>query len=109
MLYCKFCGEPLNEGGKCPNNHAFKKMCMNCAHLGAIEDAETGKASLVCMNEENKKAALEKMLKLLEGSKSGYAVKTLEIEPVPLKKPELKCGKWELSPVVREEVLDMFV
>ena len=105
--YCKFCGEPLNEEGKCPNGHEFKKMCLNCIYCTEdISDEEN--ATFLCMNEENKKNALNKMLELLKKEGGGYAVKNLEIEPVPLKKPTLKCGKWELDETVMREILGMF-
>lgn len=101
--YCRFCGETLNEEGLCPNGHEFKKMCVNCIYCN--EDAED---TLVCMNEDNKKAALNKMLELLKSEGGGYAVKTLEIEPVPLKKPTLKCGRWELDETIVKDVIGMF-
>lgn len=110
MVYCNLCGEKLGEDGKCPNNHVFKKMCLNCACLGSTEnDGESGKAALVCLSEENKKEAMEKMLTILKENGGGYSVKNLEIEPVPLKKPELKCKRWSLSEAAREEVLNLFV
>lgn len=110
MNYCRFCGEPLNAEGLCPNKHEFKKMCINCAFLGETpEDEETGKRALVCTNEENKKAALNKMMKLLEENGGGYSVKVLEIEPVPLKAETKKCGKWKLSDEAKDAVLSMFV
>jgi hypothetical protein len=109
MEYCKFCGEKLNAEGKCPNNHEFKKMCINCAFIGETEpDAESGKKSLVCMNEDNKKAALSKMMDAIKEAGGGYSVKTLEIEPVPLKKPNLKCARWELSEDVKNAALELF-
>ena len=109
MLYCKFCGAQLDEEGKCPNDHSFKKMCINCEFCGESEpDEETGKKNLVCLNEENKAAALDKMLNLLKENGGGYSVKALEIEPVPLKKVTLKCGKWSLSEDAKEEVLALF-
>lgn len=109
MEYCKFCGEPLNEKGLCPNNHEFKKMCVNCAFLGETEpDEDSGKRTLVCTNEENKRTALNKMMKLLEENGGGYSVKVLEIEPVPLKAVTKKCGKWELSKSVELELTNLF-
>jgi hypothetical protein len=109
MLYCKFCGEKLNEDGQCPNNHDFKKMCINCAFIGETEsDEKTGKKALVCMNEDNKKAALAKMMDLINEAGGGYSVKTLEIEPVPLKKPNLKCMRWALSDETKTAVLNLF-
>ena len=109
MYYCKFCGEPLDENGKCPNGHEAKKMCINCEFCGETEpDEASGKISLVCTNEENRKAALEKMMGLLKENGGGYAVKVLEIEPVPLKKVTLKCGKWRLSDDAASEWMAMF-
>ena len=108
MVYCKFCGEKLNEEGQCPNNHEFKKMCLNCAFCAEVEEAESGKSYFICSNEENKETAKEKMLKLLEENKGGYSVTNLEIAPLPIKRPELKCSKWELNDVVKDEVLGLF-
>ena len=109
LTYCRLCGEKVELDGKCPNSHEFKKMCINCAFIGeTAADDVSEKKSLVCMNEENRKEALNKMLKILEENGGGYTVKNLEIEPVPLKKPTLKCGKWCLSEEVKEEVLALF-
>ena len=104
--YCIICGEPLNEEGHCPNGHEFKKMCLNCRFCGRL-DKNTDE--LVCLNEDNKKAAMDKMLELLSKEGGGYSVKKLEIEPVPLKKPSLKCGKWEVDKLrVSEHVFTLF-
>jgi hypothetical protein len=110
MITCKYCGEALNADGTCPNKHEFKKMCLNCGFLGdTAADEVSGKKALICTNEENKNAAYEKLMDILKKEANGYEVSKLEIKPVPLKKPELKCPKWELSKAVKEEILNMFV
>lgn len=109
MEYCKFCGEPLNEEGKCPNVHEFKKMCINCefcVNNGAMND--DGEAILVCDNAENKAAAIQKMMDLLNKEKNGYSVTKLEVEPVPLKKVTLKCPKWALTNSIKHELPELF-
>lgn len=109
--YCIYCGEKLGKDGNCPNNHKLKKMCLNCEFLGETEeDPETGKKSLICTNEENKKYAMDRMMKMLEENGGGYSVKVLEIEPVPLKTETKKCGKWRLSRAIEEQLVnDLFV
>ena len=100
--YCRLCGTPLEEG-VCPNGHNFKKMCLNCEDCGVNADGE-----LVCKNAENLKATFDKMMSALSGITESYAVKTLEIQPVALKKPTLKCGKWHLSNEVANDFVKMF-
>ena len=80
---CVFCGEELDDKG----------LCMN----------------MTCQNEDNKKKALKKMLETLKNEGGGYAVKTLEIEPLPLKKPTLKCQNWTLSAVILNKLPELFV
>jgi len=96
---CVFCGEPLNEDGVCENIHSFKKMCLNCQFCDGM----------YCQNEDNKQKALEKMLETLKKESGGYSVKTLEIEPLPLKKPALKCSNWALSENIRVQLPALFV
>ena len=100
---CKFCGEPLNEEGLCPNEHVFKKMCLNCTSCGKNEDGE-----LVCKNEANLKSAFDKIMAAVKDAAQAYSVKNLEIAPLPLKKPTNKCGLWELSADVITEIAGMF-
>lgn len=100
--FCKFCGEPLQEG-VCRNKHTYKKMCLNCEYCGKNEDGE-----LVCKNEENLKSAFDKIMAAVSGVTQSYSVKNLVIEPIPLKKPTAKCGSWRLSDAVLTEILDMF-
>lgn len=97
--FCKFCGEPLTDGHK----HEFKKMCLNCEWLKTNDNGEQ-----VCRNETNMHNALEKMYETLR-SINGYNVTKIEVEPVPLKKPTNKCGQWELSKEVLEELVNLFV
>ena len=105
---CVYCGEPLDDEGVCENVHTFKKMCINCAYCTEeLSDDENG--TLFCGNEVNKKNALNKMLETLKKEGGGYAVKTLEIEPLPLKKPTLKCSNWELRKDILDSLTDLFV
>lgn len=101
--FCKFCGEPLNEEGLCPNGHVFKKMCLNCTSCGKNEDNE-----LVCKNEANLKSAFDKIMAAVQGASQAYSVKNLEIAPLPLKKPTNKCGLWELNNEVLNELIGAF-
>ena len=96
---CVFCGEELDDKGLCMNTHTFKKMCLNCEWC----------ENMTCQNEDNKKKALKKMLETLKNEGGGYAVKTLEIEPLPLKKPTLKCQNWTLSAVILNKLPELFV
>lgn len=101
--FCKFCGGPLNEEGLCPNRHSYKKMCLNCEYCGKNEKSE-----LVCKNEDNFKAAFDKIMAAVSGVTQSYSVKNLVIEPIPLKKPTAKCGSWKLSDVVLAEIEESF-
>lgn len=99
--YCKFCGT-ATEGGACPNEHAFKKMCVNCAH-SKEEDEQ-----YFCHNEENMNNALQKVNEAIKNAGvEAYKVE-VSLQPVALKKPTLKCGKWELSDDVLAEVKGLF-
>ena len=100
---CNLCGTELNEEGKCPNNHTFKKMCLNCAFLKRENDA------LLCGNDENACGMLDKIRDAANKVCNGYEITGIDIKPLPLKKPELKCGKWELSEEVKNQVLTLFV
>lgn len=100
--FCKFCGTPL-EDGVCPNGHNFKKMCINCADCGVDADGK-----FVCKNEDNLKTAFEKIMEAASGVTEAYVVKNLEILPVPLKKPTLKCGKWTLNDGIKKELETLF-
>ena len=101
--FCKFCGEPLNEEGLCPNGHVFKKMCLNCTSCGKNEDGE-----LVCKNATNLKSAYDKIMAAVKDAAQAYAVKNLEISPLPLKKPTSKCGNWELNDEIVTELVGLF-
>ena len=99
--YCKFCGT-ATEDGVCPNEHAFKKMCVNCAH-SKEEDEQ-----YFCHNEENMNNALQKVNEAIKNAGvEAYKVE-VSLQPVALKKPTLKCGKWELSEDVLAEVKGLF-
>lgn len=83
---CIFCGEPLNEEGKCPNAaQHFKPMCLNCIHMGFEDD------NCVCCNEENKNDAMQKIISSYEG---GYQITGITLKPLPLKDPTKKCKRY---------------
>jgi hypothetical protein len=84
---CPFCGSEFVDG-KCPNGPHFKPMCLNC---NDCNDIDTDKP--VCVNEENKNNALEK---IKESVPSGYEIETIAIKPLPLKDVTKKCKKWSL-------------
>ena len=100
--YCKFCGS-VTEEGVCPNDHDFKKMCINCSD-SITEDGET----FFCNNAANKEAAQKK----IEDAINAAGVNTYTVEyalhPVALKKPTLKCGQWTLSEDVVEDLKGLF-
>lgn len=81
--YCKICGTELING-KCPNEHV-KKMCLNCLFCEETAD------SVICKNEDNLAAALNKVKESLP---SGYEFENLVLKPIPLKDPLKKCKKW---------------
>lgn len=99
--YCKFCGT-ATEGGVCPNEHVFKKMCVNCAH--SKEEDE----SYFCNNLDNMKTASNKIAEAIKNAGvEAYEVE-FNLKPVALKKPTLKCSKWELSNDVLSEIQALF-
>ena len=100
--YCVLCGSTKVDG-ICPNQHTFKKMCLNCAFLGPNEEGKP-----LCLNETNMKNVLDKMHAALSEF-GGYNVTRLEVEPVPLKNPTKKCGEWALSEEVKEKLTELFV
>ena len=89
MERCIFCGEILNEHGKCPNAaQHLKPMCLNCCHVGFEDDA------CLCCNEDNKNDAIQKIMSSYEG---GYQITGLTLKPLPLKDPTKKCKRYELN------------
>ena len=106
--YCVFCGENTVDG-VCPNGHLFKKMCLNCAHMGEKTTDEEGNV-LVCENEDNLNAAKEKILGAATSESGGYKIKNIsfELEPLPLKKPTAKCKNWVLSDAVLKQMTELF-
>lgn len=103
MENCIYCGKPLTDG-KCEENHSFKKMCINCAFSKENEDG-----SFTCVNKDNLEATREKMLEAIKNVSEAYSVKDFCIEPLPLKKPLLKCSKWELHPAVLTDIANLFM
>lgn len=95
--FCLFCGSPLDEKGACPVDHAFKKMCLNCEFF----------SHNTCINSKNLENA---KAKILEKAKevSGYGVVDITIEPLPIKKPTLKCGNWSLDEKVKNNIVELF-
>jgi hypothetical protein len=89
MSRCLFCGELLNEEGKCPNAaQHFKPMCFNCLHMGI--DGE----DCVCCNEDNKNDAIQKIISSFDG---GYQITGVTLKPLPLKDPTKKCKRHTLN------------
>ena len=89
MSRCLFCGELLNEEGKCPNAaQHFKPMCVNCNFVGD-EDG-----NLLCCNDENKNDAAQKIMSSYEG---GYQITGLTLKPLPLKDPTKKCKRYKMN------------
>lgn len=102
---CKFCGGEIKNGNCVNGPHTFPKMCLNCKFSA---DCGTG---IVCDNEENKMAQIEKIKKAAMETASGYELTNINIEvkPLPLKRPKLFCGKWQLSDEMVENIKAMFV
>lgn len=112
MENCKLCGAPLAEG-KCPTEHSFKKMCINCAFCSLTENGE-----VLCVNEDNRKIVIDRMLKAAGDASTSYVMQDMEsvkaammatVKPIPLSKPLSHCPKWGLSDEVLEEVKNLFV
>lgn len=88
MKRCMFCGELLVDG-VCPNMaQHFKPMCYNCQYVSTTDD------DCLCLNEENKKDAADKIIQSYEG---GYKITNIELSPIPLKDPSKKCKRHELN------------
>lgn len=104
VYYCPLCGEELNEEKKCVKDHAFKKMCINCA--SSYYDG----TSYFCKNEKNMEDAKKRLNEAIENSgvKKTHEV-TVSISPLPLKKPIAKCKEWALSESVKEQLANLFV
>lgn len=102
--FCKFCGTPLNEKEQCPNNHVFKKMCLNCGYLATID------GNMVCSNTENMEFARKRVIEAAKEAAAGYSITTLNIDlsPLPLKKPTAKCKEWVLSDLVLTTIKNSF-
>lgn len=100
--FCVFCGEILGESGICTTNHSNKKMCVNCRHSKLIDDVYH------CNNSENMENAKDKMLKAATDVSGGFPF-TIEVSPLPLKKPVNKCPKWELNEKLIEDFKNSFV
>jgi hypothetical protein len=87
---CVFCGEILNEQGICHNiSQHFKPMCLNCKFCNQNSDD-----TLVCLNENNKLDAIEKIKSSFD---SGYEIVDINLAPLPLKEPARKCKRYELN------------
>ena len=100
--YCKFCGNELNEAGCCTNEHFFKKMCVNCAY--SKEESEQH----FCHNQENMQNALQKVQEAIKNAGVDAYQVEVTLHPVALKKPTLKCPKWELAEDVLLELKERF-
>ena len=84
--YCPLCGSELvNE--VCPNiDTHFKPMCLNCESCKIDEDGNTYR----CYSEVNMNNAIKKIKDALPDF--GYDV--VQLKPLPIKKPSLKCSIW---------------
>ena len=102
--YCKFCGS-VTEEGVCPNDHDFKKMCINCSD-SITEDGET----FFCNNVANKEAAqkykaeadrLKAELKIAESNapkeRKATMIADARIKQLCSDYPEIKQDKKELK------------
>lgn len=92
---CIFCGEQLNEQGLCPNMaQHFKPMCLNCKYCSFHNTiSEEPDNSCVCLNEDNKTDAIQKIKASFDG---GYEIVGIDLAPLPLKEPTRKCKRYEL-------------
>lgn len=77
----------------------LKRMCLNCSF----------NVNGYCDNSNNLKKAKEKMLTAAKAAVSSYEIDSFEIKPLPLKKPELSCGEWNLHDSVRDNIELLFV
>ena len=96
----KLTGELLEDGKK---DFDLRKMCLNCSFLQKNKDGE-----FVCRNEDNMKLAMEPVYEAIK-KVNAYNVVSLEVEPVPLKKPTNRCGNWNLSDDIVEYMKTLFV
>ena len=104
---CVLTGEKAIDGSFL--SFAPKKMCVNCASCVFDEDGET----YTCNNEENQKNAFDKIKEAINNAGvSSYSIKNIDslvLEPLPIKKPTAKCGKWELNGTILDELEQSFV
>ena len=101
---CAYCGIEISEDGKCLNgNHNInKKMCVNCQHVRFTEDG------YFCAHEGNMADAKAKMVEAASSVSGGFPF-TIEVSPLPLKKPTLKCGNWALNKDIINEFIESFI
>lgn len=101
--FCNYCGLELDENGLCLNGHNVnnKKMCVNCQHVIMRDDG------YFCAHEGNMADAKRKMIDAANSVSGGFPF-TLEVSPLPLKKPTNKCPNWELSDKNIEEFVESF-
>ena len=90
--------------GKCPSQHAFKRMCINCASCKATDDGK-----YICENTEVMEKVRASMLEKMAELNPSYKVEDLKIAPAPLKKPLSKCSQWRLDDSVLGDLVDLFV
>lgn len=101
--YCPLCGELLNEKDACATEHKFKKMCVNCQHVNYSNDDNC----YICNNIENMEEAKKRIIDAAKTAAGGYSF-TVEVTPLPLKRPLVKCPRWELSKDVEKNIKNLF-
>ena len=96
MSKCVFCGTEM-VNGVCPNEELHVKgMCLNCNSCWKVDNDNDDGESYVCINEENKEDALNKVMGSIQAP-AGYTIKSLELSPVPLKDVTKKCRRYQMN------------
>lgn len=99
---CAYCGIEMGEDGKCINAHnTNKKMCVNCQYVQFNDEG------YFCAHDGNMADAKAKMIEAANSVSNGFPF-TIEVSPLPLKKPTLKCGNWVLSENIVYEFKNSF-
>lgn len=99
--FCNFCGQKLVDD-KCPNNHEFKKMCLNCAYLNSEH---------YCTNNDVMELVRNNILKEIEDkniSLGNFNIANIDLTPTPVKSPTKRCSKWELNNEIINSIIANF-